>query len=874
MSDYENIHLNWYFVTDLNKKGAKTKPFSLNEQTLDDCYKPKEGHMHESFKSYCIPYIDVDIVEVDGSFGDREEYRRERIDELREGILDVFGDKAVVILGDRSGHSTKHNAYKLSLRAFIRNVGYFTCPPACGKFMMENMKDLVEGIDLDAYKIRQNMGMVYNTKMGDNRILELLDDGYTRLSYEDNETELEDTIIQNIDDEDECLDGDYYYSGHGQCKKAISINVSRIDTGINNLIPYDNELEAEMVDNVLEAAQVFMPDLEIKSVKEGDNYLIIEFTKTYDECAICKRVHTGNRAYAIMYPDKAYLKCHDQDARKKKITLYNDIQDLIPNPNGDSDDDDDTADDTAVSNVPALDPNAPGVSNVDTDYVEYEDNTLELKLLRGNHQDEDYAEYFMVKFPDEFIVFDGLFHFSNHTWKSCEDDSILFTYLGKQVYNELRRVLHLTYPSIQDADKLAKISKQMLKLRSWNNRKGIVSSIKSKIMVRSDPFDLNPNLIGFKNGIYDLSKGEFRDGNASDYVSKSVSYDYREVSVEQRTTLMSFINKIMPLEDERDCLLRGLSSGLYGKTLQNMFILTGEGGNGKDTLVSKLYRDTIGREYYEYSNTSILTEKKKGDLCQGVANMHKKRVIVWSEPPKQSILQGSVLKEITGVDQVNARGLYSKNTNTLIMSTCFILCNDIPRVDSIDGGLYRRLIVIPFRGLFKMPDDIAKMENTKYVHEADGYYDTQEFRDEFKLTFFHILLDYFKQFRDHGYMMKDIPKTIKDMSAQYLADSDDFLGWFNDVYEKADGEYLQLKYVWTNFKKSDLYMNLNKSDKRVMNRQKMIEDVIKNPNLRYNYSERYRPIVNGIQKNIRQALVGYRLKVEEISSDDEEDDSE
>jgi hypothetical protein len=123
-------------------------------------------------------------------------------------------------------------------------------------------------------------------------------------------------------------------------------------------------------------------------------------------------------------------------------------------------------------------------------------------------------------------------------------------------------------------------------------------------------------------------------------------------------------------------------------------------------------------------------------------------------------------------------------------------------------------------------------------------------------------------------MMKDIPKTIKDMSAQYLADSDDFLGWFNDVYEKAEGEYLQLKYVWTNFKKSDLYMNLNKSDKRVMNRQKMIEDVIKNPNLRYNYSERYRPIVNGIQKNIRQALVGYRLKVEEISSDDEEDDSE
>ena len=163
-----------------------------------------------------------------------------------------------------------------------------------------------------------------------------------------------------------------------------------------------------------------------------------------------------------------------------------------------------------------------------------------------------------------------------------------------------------------------------------------------------------------------------------------------------------------------------MASGLCGKTVQNLFILTGEGGNGKDMLISKLYRDTVGRDHYNYSNTSILTEKRKGDLCQGIANMNKKRVVVWSEPPKNGILQGAVIKELTGVAEVCARGLYSTNTVTLIQMTAFMLCNGIPRTDTMDGGLARRLIVILFRSLFKDPEEMLSMANITHVYKKDG----------------------------------------------------------------------------------------------------------------------------------------------------------
>ncbi len=96
------------------------------------------------------------------------------ISELRSAIAQVFGEDVKVILADRTGHSVKHDKYKFSLRAFIRGAGYFSCPQACGKFMMDKMKPLLDGIDMDAYKTRQNMGLVYNTKMGDKRVLTML----------------------------------------------------------------------------------------------------------------------------------------------------------------------------------------------------------------------------------------------------------------------------------------------------------------------------------------------------------------------------------------------------------------------------------------------------------------------------------------------------------------------------------------------------------------------------------------------------------------------------------------------------------------------------------------------------------------------------
>ena len=847
-----NNNTKFSFVSDLNPKGAKRKPYALSlaelQEQLELAWDEEVGdgappHIHEQITGKCIPYLDLDCLREGAD-------RLSLIATVRRALAQALPPTAQVVLADRSGLSAKHGKQKLSLRAYVRGVGHFSCPPACGAWMGANLKPLLgteweDTLDQGAYKTRQNMGLVYNTKMGDDRVLELLDDANERLSWEAEGQVIAHTIIQNVEGEEHtCLDPEGW-------EASVAEPYVVVDGGGGD----DNG-----IGRVLTAAKSVMPGLEIRQVLESGDCQVVEFLKSYDDCAICQRTHTGNRAYAVLSGQRAVLKCHDQDAKDKHLLLFDDsIRDMLPGGQGDAEESDAEESDAEAE--------------VEVEAEVSVDDLLELKLLRGDHTDEDYAELFMAKYPDQFILHDNsVYQFKQHTWRECANDDVLYNFLGTSVYSELRRVLDATYRDIEDAEKHAKIAKRLTILRNRKTRAGIVASIKAKIHVSEEPFDLKPTLVGFNNGVYDLEAHEFREGKWDDYVSKSVGYDYAEVSDEQTAELMGFIDKIMPHEDERDCLLRGLASGLHGKTLQNLFILTGEGGNGKDTLVSKLYRDTVGRAYYEYSTTSILTEKKKGSLSQEVANLHKRRAVVWSEPAKQSVLQGSMIKELTGGDQVNACGLYSKNTTTLTMFSGFMLCNDIPRVDSVDGGLARRLLVVPFRSLFKTPEEIAKLSNTENVYEALSYYDSQPFRDAFRLTFFHVLSRYYLEFKRDGYLMKRIPKTISDLSAQYLADSDDFMGWFNDVFEGAEGEYVQLKDVWQHFKASDLYMNMSKAEKRVMNKKRMIENVMKKPALRSAFKDRHQAVLNGRQKNARNVLMGYRLKVEQVSDDDDDDD--
>ena len=85
--------------------------------------------------------------------------------------------------------------------------------------------------------------------------------------------------------------------------------------------------------------------------------------------------------------------------------------------------------------------------------------------------------------------------------------------------------------------------------------------------------DKNLNLIGFENGVYDLSKMEFRDGVFEDYMSMSTGINYYEFEDDDEHLLevIQFVNEVLPKKAVREYVLKLMSTFLHGAVKQEKF---------------------------------------------------------------------------------------------------------------------------------------------------------------------------------------------------------------------------------------------------------------------------------------------------------------
>lgn len=348
-----------------------------------------------------------------------------------------------------------------------------------------------------------------------------------------------------------------------------------------------------------------------------------------------------------------------------------------------------------------------------------------------------------------------------------------------------------------------------------------------------------------------------------------VPYNYEESSESQIDWAFEFINKVLPVEEERDFLLKSLSTCLDGKLLENFILLIANGRNGKDTLITNVMKFVLGNQLYYDAPNYILTDRLKTGANPEVANMHKRRMIVYNEPPKKATLNCATVKQLTGCENMPARGLYQNKNETKICASQFSLLNSLLSMDSPDDAMLNRLFVIKFRSMFRTEERLAELpEDSKYAYLVDSYYKTTEFLERIKLPCMNILLSYYKLFRSEGRILRNAPKSIMEASKQYISDSDDFVSWFQETYVQTtmESDFVKMKDIYAMFKCSDLWYNMNKSERRRMNKTKLQKDIQDNPTLRAFYRER--KIIGG--KNCKNIIVKYKVKETTEEEYDEE----
>jgi len=226
--------------------------------------------------------------------------------------------------------------------------------------------------------------------------------------------------------------------------------------------------------------------------------------------------------------------------------------------------------------------------------------------------------------------------------------------------------------------------------------------------------DSNKDLIAFNNGVLDLINLTFRDGKPEDYLSFSTGIDYdaekNYYDYDTWPAVENFIKQVLPDQEVREYFLKHLATNLVGgNTAQKFHIMTGSGSNGK-SMIMNLTSTALG-DYACTVPISLFTQKRKGsgNAAPEVIRLKGRRFVTMQEPDESIALNTGLMKEITSGEKMYARDLFKSGTEFEVQAKFHLACNDKPKINTTDGGTWRRLVVINFKSKF-VPVPTAKNE--------------------------------------------------------------------------------------------------------------------------------------------------------------------
>jgi P4 family phage/plasmid primase-like protien len=528
------------------------------------------------------------------------------------------------------------------------------------------------------------------------------------------------------------------------------------------------------------------------------------------------------------------------------------------------------------------------------DYLEILDDNLDFKLYNEATTTGLIANYFKTIYSNEFMVVDDkLYKYTGVYW--CADDSkkstLLHQFISTTFYKHIVKYSMTQKANIfkelekaSTEDEEAKIKGELQKLNLFeekvnlycntvNMRNNLVEDIKHHITKPSIKLDDKPLLFVFNNKIYDLGQGQFIKPNPNDYLTVSCGYDFVEYYDDDNVIeLNRIIDTIFTNPEVKNYYLQCLSTGLYGSQVENLFIGTGAGGNGK-SLLNSLMMKAIGSYGYKIPSSTLLAPIKDGGNPQ-IANLDNKRFALAQEPDKNKPICSSTMKELTGDDTINTRKLYSGECEIKLKLSLFLECNELPKMDEVNDAIIRRVRVVPFTSKFVDDATYKSLEESEikecHIFKGNTYYKTDEFKVQYRQALLMILFKQFEDFKNNNYQLIAQPKECINASTDYLSMSDDIYDWFINMFEPTDDstKFLYFDDVFNQFTASSYYENLSKKEKRENNLKKFSIKLQKCTFLTKHLKKRDSTF-NGI-KHKKPYIIGFKLPeydVEEPEND-------
>ena len=312
-------------------------------------------------------------------------------------------------------------------------------------------------------------------------------------------------------------------------------------------------------------------------------------------------------------------------------------------------------------------------------------------------------------------------------WLLWDDDKAQWRWcdLGEHVEAAKSTVLELYRIACQhgasDMEKWKGIISAAASLQVESRIKAVLGLAKTEpgMSVMAKELDAHPELIGVRNGVVNLRTGALRANVPELYITKYIDCDY-----DPSATCPIFRRFLADIfQNDADTVgavqrLAGLTA--TGRPDEEVIIFcVGHGANGKSIFGNVLA--AIMGDYSATAPSSILAARRADDHSarSDLAMLHGARIVSINELPGGMQLDETVTKQLAGREPISARFLYKEHFTFLPRFTPWVRTNHRPIIKGTDNGIWRRMVIIPFRRTFA-PEEQDNGLEVKLLNEAEG----------------------------------------------------------------------------------------------------------------------------------------------------------